>query len=265
MGFGDILGQIMQQGLGGQGQPNARVQNTARNLGAEGGGLEAILGQLQGALGRSGVDTGSLQRTAEGFSERAQDFLRKDQIGNLSGAKIGGIGAIAGALLGGGLGGAARGGAMAVLGTLALTALRNAQAARAGSAADQTAIDPADVEAVARPDSERLMLAAMISAAKADGTIDQAEMQKIIGKLGEVTADEKQFVLEQMAAPLDIGALAAQVTGGRAQAAEVYAASLLAVDSDTEQEKAYLRELAKALGLDDGTVAQLHAMTGATA
>jgi len=138
MGFGDILGQIMQQGLGGQGQPNTRVQNTARNLGAGGSGLDSILGQLQGALGRAGVDTGNLQRTADGFAESAQDFLRKDQVGGLSGAQVGGIGAIAGALLGGGLGGAARGGAMAVLGTLALSALRNAQAARGQASRDQT-------------------------------------------------------------------------------------------------------------------------------
>jgi len=264
MGFGDILGQIMQQGLGGQGQPNTRVQNTARNLGAGGSGLDSILGQLQGALGRAGVDTGNLQRTADGFAESAQDFLRKDQVGGLSGAQVGGIGAIAGALLGGGLGGAARGGAMAVLGTLALSALRNAQAARAGTPADRTPIDAADVEAVSGPQSERLMLAAMISAAKADGTIDQAEMQKIVGKLGQVTPDEKQFVLDQMAAPLDVGVLAAQVSG-KAQAAQVYAASLLAIDADSGQEKAYLRELANALGLDEGTVAQLHGMTGSTA
>ena len=108
------------------------------------------------------------------------------------------------------------------------------------------------------------MLAAMISAAKADGTIDQAEMQKIVGKLGQVTPEEKQFVLDQMAAPLDVGVLAAQVSG-KAQAAQVYAASLLAIDADSGQEKAYLRELANALGLDEGTVAQLHGMTGSTA
>ncbi|MEE4208131.1 MAG: hypothetical protein V2I43_02555 [Parvularcula sp.] len=40
----------------------------------------------------------------------------------MSGAKIGGLGAAAGAVFGGGLGGAAKGGAMAVLGTLALKA-----------------------------------------------------------------------------------------------------------------------------------------------
>ena len=48
-------------------------------------------------------------------------------------------------------------------------------------------------------------------------------------------------------------------------AAQVYAASLLAIDSDSESERAYLRALAEALGLDAETVAQLHGMTGAPA
>ena len=139
MSLGDILGQIMQQGLGAQGGQNPRLQNAAQNLGVGpgggGGGLDAIFGQLQGALGRAGIDTGGLQQTAGGFADKAKDFIRQDQVGGLSGAQIGGIGAVAGALLGGGLGGAARGGAMAVLGTIALSALKNAQARRAGQAA----------------------------------------------------------------------------------------------------------------------------------
>ena len=47
-------------------------------------------------------------------------------------------------------------------------------------------------------------------------------------------------------------------------AAEVYTASLLAIDLDTEAEIAYLRRLAQALGLDGTTVARLHQITGAT-
>jgi uncharacterized membrane protein YebE (DUF533 family) len=264
MSFGDILGQIMQQGLGGQAQGRGRMQATAQNL-SGGGGLDSIFGQLQGALGRAGIDTAGLQQTAGGFADRAGDFMRKDQVGGLSGAQIGGIGAIAGALLGGGLGGAARGGAMAVLGTLALTALKNAQAKRAGTAAPAPA-DAQEIAEVTAPGSEQLLLIAMISAAKADGTIDQAEMQKIIGKISQdsVTPAEKQFVLDQMAAPIDVSAIAAQVSGP-AQAAQVYAASLLAIDSDSEAERQYLADLARALRLDAETVAQLHQMTGAQA
>jgi uncharacterized membrane protein YebE (DUF533 family) len=153
---------------------------------------------------------------------------------------------------------------MAVLGTLALTALRNAQAAK--SAAAPAELDAVEVEAVTSPAAEKLLVTAMISAAKSDGQIDQAEMQKIIGKISadSVTPEEKQFVLEQMAAPIDIPGLAAQVHG-QPQAAQVYAASLMTIAADTPAEQAYLRELAAALDLDPAAVDQLHQMTGAGA
>lgn len=263
MSFGDILGQIMQQGLGGQSQTRGRLQTTANNLDAQ-GGLGGLFGQLQGALQKAGVDTSALGGAAGGFGDRARDFARNEQAGGLSGAQIGGIGALAGAVLGGGgLAGAARGGAMAILGTLVLNAVRKARAEADGTAPEATPIEPAEVKALTSPESEKLALRAMIAAAKADGQIDQTEMQKIIGKISadSVSADEKQFVLDEMAKPLDIAGLAADARDP-AQAAQVYAASILAIDADTDQERAYLRELATALNLDDATVTQLHKMTG---
>ena len=71
-------------------------------------------------------------------------------------------------------------------------------------------------------------------------------------------------MLEEMRAPLDIQALAAEARTP-AQAAEIYAASLLAIDIDTDNERQYLRDLAQALKLDPATVDQLHQMTGAPA
>ncbi len=266
MSLGDILGQIMQQGMGGQTQTRGRLQNTANNMDQAGGGLDAIFGQLQSALGGAG-GAGAGGGAMAGFADKARDFLGQDQVGSLSGAQIGGIGAAAGALLGGGLGGAARGGAMAVLGTLALGALKRAQASRgAAAAAAPEPIDQGEIRAVTGPDSERLVLKAMISAAKADGQIDQAEMQKIIGKISsdQVTPEEKQFVLDQMAQPLDVNALAGEARGP-AQAAQIYAASILAIDADTDTEKQYLHTLAQALRLEPAAVAQLHQMTGVPA
>jgi uncharacterized membrane protein YebE (DUF533 family) len=271
MAFGDILGQLMQQGLSGQTGTQDRLRNATQSLGQGGGGMDQILGQITGALSRAGVDTAGLQQGAGGLADKARDFLGKDQVGSLSGAQIGGIGALAGAILGGGLGGAARGGTMAVLGTLAISALRRAQAARATESAQGAAAAPAvpqitdhEVAAVTGPDAEKTLLKAMISAAKADGQIDQAEMQKIIGKIsdGSVTDEEKQFVLAEMSAPIDIPGLAAEAKNA-AQAAQIYAASILAIDADTPQEQQYLAELAGALGLDGATVAQLQQMTGA--
>ena len=86
----------------------------------------------------------------------------------------------------------------------------------------------------------------MISAAKADGQVDQAEMEKIIGKISadSVTPEEKA-----VRARRDARAARHPGAGGRtprtpAQAAEVYAASLLAIDIDTDHERQYLRDLA---------------------
>jgi uncharacterized membrane protein YebE (DUF533 family) len=261
MSFGAILNQLMNSGLGG-GHPQDRVGTAARNLGAGGSPVDGILGQIQGALGGAGGAGG-------GFADKARDFMTKDQVGGLSGTQLGGIGALAGALLGGGVGGAARGGALAVLGTLAVTALRNAKANAAGQPAQtggMLTIEPEEVAEVAGPGAAQLMVRAMISAAKADGNIDQTEMQTIIGKVGEegVTAEEKAFVMSELAAPVDIAALAGAVQG-EAQAAEVYSASLVAIDVDTEAERQYLRDLAAALNLDAATVQQLHQMTGAPA
>jgi len=261
--FGNIIGQMLQQGMGGQTQTNARVAQSAQSIGAS-GGVEGILGQLQGALGGQGGAGGALG----GFAEMAKNFLSKDQVGGLSGAQVGGIGALAGAVLGGGAKGAARGGAMAVLGTLALSALKNAQAKAAqGAVAPQdVTLTQEDVAGIAGPETERLILRAMISAAKADGQIDQAEMEKIVGRASAdgVTDEEKAFVMAEMRGPVDVAALAAEVRSP-AQAAEVYAASLLAIDIDSEQEKAYLRALATALRLDEAAVSELHRMTGAPA
>ena len=275
MGFADILGQLVQQGANGSARANDRLSRGASELDRQGGGLGEIFGQLQqqfGAPGGSGASTPGAG--LGGLAEMAKSFLGKEQVGGMSTGQIGGIGAAAGALLGGGVGGAAKGGLMAILGTMALSALKNSQAnagsgATAGAGTGQVrelTVGPREAEELVGESTQKLILKAMISAAKADGAIDQAEMEKIIGRLadGSVTAEEKQFVMDEMRAPLDVDALAAQANSP-AKAAEVYAASLLAIDLDSEQEKRYLGELSKALRLDRNTVARLHQMTGTTA
>ena len=257
MGFGDLLGQMIQQGVGGPSRPGDRLDQTLQGLGGSGGALDGLFSQLQGALGGSGGAGGQLG----GLADMAKDFLGQKQVGGLTGGQLGGIGAIAGALLGGGAGGAVKGGAMAVLGTLAISALKAAQAG--SSAPGAVEASPEEVKALASPSTEKLLVSAMISAAKADGQVDQAEMEKIIGKLSadSVTDEEKQFVMSQLSTPVDIPALAAQVTSP-AQAAAVYVASLVAITPDSEAEKAYLADLATALGLDDATAALLRQTAG---
>ena len=265
MSFGAILGQLMQEGMKGGGG-GGRLDQMLRNFGTQSGGGAAggfgdVLNQLRGALGGAPGATGS--GGFGGVATQAKDFLGKEQVGGLSTGQIGGIGAIAGALLGGGAGGAAKGGAMAILGTLAISALRAAQARAGEPEAAEAPPAREEIAAVTGPDAERLMLLAMISAAKADGSVDEEEMRKIIGKAGEneVTDEEKQFILSELATPVNIDALAAQASSPT-QAAAVYAASLLAINADTPAEKDYLARLASALNLDPATVAELEKTAG---
>ena len=105
-------------------------------------------------------------------------------------------------------------------------------------------------------ENARLMIRAMIQAAKADGAIDPAERAAILGDLGDASEAEIAFVEAELDAPLDLAGFAAGV-GGTVKA-QVYAASLMAIAVDTEAERAYLRGLAQALALDPAAVAGIH-------
>ena len=198
MGFADILGQLVNQRAGGHGQTHDRLSNTAQNLDSQGGGIGQIFQQLQNQLGSAGgASAGGAGGGLGGLADMAKQFLGKEQVGGMNTGQIGGIGAAAGALLGGGVGGAAKGGVMAILGTMALSALRNsganaAPAAPAGQMPELT-VEPHEAEELVSENTQKLVLRAMISAAKADGAIDQSEMEKIIGQAGSgsVTAEEK--------------------------------------------------------------------------
>lgn len=102
----------------------------------------------------------------------------------------------------------------------------------------------------------KLMIRAMIQAAKADGTIDEAERAQILAQLGEASAEEVAFVQAELDRPIDILGLAGDVH--EAARVQVYSAALMAITVDTEAEKTYLRSLAAALALDPETVAQVH-------
>ena len=99
----------------------------------------------------------------------------------------------------------------------------------------------------------------MLAAAKADGKIDAEEKSKIFSRLesADLSAEDKAFVFDELAAPLDIQAVAAGAQCPE-HAAEIYAASLVAIENETPQERAYLRELAAALALEPGLVDAIH-------
>ncbi len=103
----------------------------------------------------------------------------------------------------------------------------------------------------------------MINAAKADGKIDGAEMQRIVGKLKKdgISEEERAFLEAELNKPLDIDGLVSQVKSPEV-AVQVYAASLLAIEVDTAGEKDYMRRLAQGLGLNQQTVDNVHELLG---
>ena len=69
------------------------------------------------------------------------------------------------------------------------------------------------------------------------------------------------IALTAMQAPLDLDGLVAEVKTP-AIAAQVYAASLLAIEVDTDEERHYLQVFASRLGLNGQQVANLHQAVG---
>lgn len=109
--------------------------------------------------------------------------------------------------------------------------------------------------------SAALALRAMIQAIKADGTLDAAEKRKLMDHLGEASRDEVAFVNAELQAPVDVQGLARQVPNG--MEAQVYLASLMAIDLDNQEEAKYLAALAEALELRPAEVNALHDRAGA--
>jgi uncharacterized membrane protein YebE (DUF533 family) len=189
---------------------------------------------------------------------------------------------VAGAVLGGGAPGgnaAAGAGSMAIFGTLAAQALEMAKSMMGGGQPpagmpnvrmdDQTAVI-AGMRAPQTPQEQQqvvdvatLTLKAMLNAAKADGQIDEQEKERLLGKLreGGITAEEQRFINNEIQRPIDIDALVRAVPNQQV-GAQIYAASLMAIDVDTDAERRYLGDLAAKLRLDPNAVAFLHKSMG---
>ncbi|XBQ16947.1 MAG: tellurite resistance TerB family protein [Oceanicaulis sp.] len=174
------------------------------------------------------------------------------------------------------MGKAAKYGAVAAIGGLAYHAWQNRNKAGQGQAAQTQGSVPAveaDYEAAPQasaflpaPSDEaaqdalgKALVRAMIAAAKSDGKIDAEEKAAIFERLNTMDLDaaDKAFVFDELSAPLDINAVVAPAKTPEI-AAEIYAASLVAIEADTAAEKAYLQMLAARLDLDEGLVAEIH-------
>ncbi len=274
--FSDLIGGLIQNAMAPSGQQRmgSALEDLARNGmsslggGAQGGAPNAQAAPGGGGMGGMGDILGQVMGAVQGSLSNASQ----------NPAQAGGIGAILGGLLGGGgdsVKGALGGGALAMLASVAFKALQGAgqdqpQGAPGGATmpgfnmpgltAPQTQAEEQDADATAQ-----IILKAMISAAKADGQIDATEVQRIVGKLQEVGMDEetKAWVMNEMNQPLNLDALAAAIPS-QAVAAEVYAASLLAIEVDTDAERAYLAQLVQKTGLHPMVAQHLQQSMGVT-
>lgn len=272
-GLGSMM-QQQQQSRQGQGshRTGGGILGDLMNAGSRrggSGGLNDLLGQVLG--GRSGgAGTGRPyggpnSAGALGGLGGILDNLTRNAGG--SRGTTGGYGQGGGGLLGGLAGGAAAGGLGGLLG-----GILNGPAQRGAQANNDATFGEVFNDAVARQDEPEvaptaeqnavagLMLRATIQAAKADGRIDEAERERLLGQLGDLDDDDRAFIRQQMAAPVDAQALAREVPKGLE--AQVYLMSLMAIDFDSREEAEYLHSLADALGIDRATTNQIHEQVG---
>lgn len=127
------------------------------------------------------------------------------------------------------------------------------------AAPEGTAFLPAPTDEAAQDALGQALVRAMIAAAKADGKIDAEEKAAIFERLDamDLDAQSKAFVFDELSAPLDVNAVVAGATCPET-AAEIYAASLVAIEADTPAEQAYLQMLAARLELEPGLVQEIH-------
>ncbi|PWQ94864.1 DUF533 domain-containing protein [Leucothrix arctica] len=244
------------------------------NSGSSTGGLGGMLGGLMG--GQQGGSTGGLGGLLGSLTGGST---------SQTGGSAGGLGGLLGGLMGGQQGGSSAGGLGGLLSGLAgqgqqggatgglgglLGQLGGATAATSGSTPDfgsmfNDALQGNAPEQVSDADERNaaVLLRAMISAAKSDGQLDADEKAKITEHLSEdgVTEEEAEFVRNELAAPLDLQGLIADVPSGLEQ--QVYLMSLMSITLDTKEEAVYLDALRQGLNISEQASNEIHTQLGA--
>ncbi len=258
--LGDVMGDILS---GGRGSRTTAGRSDPAGTGG-GGGLGDLLEELTG--GRAG---GTVARGPSGGGG-LDDILGRATRGG-GGGLGGGLGDILGSVLGGAVGGAL-GGAMTRGGGAApapggpageITPNRDANFGEVLNQAFHKKGEPDVAPTPTQDAAAGLMLRAMIQAAKADGEIDKAEQDKLLGNLGEATEAEITFVKQELAKPLDVEGLIRQVPEGLGP--QIYTMSVMAIDLDNQTEAQYLHTLATGLGIGRAQVNMIHEKLGVPA
>jgi uncharacterized membrane protein YebE (DUF533 family) len=204
-----------------------------------------------------GGQQGDARSKSSGASGSSGGMISSDHI---AGAAVGGL---AGLLLGSKkarkiAGPVAQLGGLAAVGTLAFQAYQAWQAKQNGQTPPSATPEAEGTKFLPRNDTARndlslMVLSAMIAASKANGHIDAAEQDKIFARINEndLSADAKAYLMDQFRKPLTIPELAAYAKTPEL-AADLYTASVMAIQPDTATEVSYLNNLAGALNLDPG-------------
>lgn len=258
---GNVLGSILGSALG-QNQ-NQQTQG--------GGAIGDILGGLLGGGQQSGSGgaMGDILGSLLGGGSRQQPQSGGglgDLLGSLVGGQSqqapsgGGMGDLLGSILGGS-GGSQNAGLGGLL-TGALTKYAQVQNPQAPTPApDNFDMLPQGIDPREAQEQAALIIRAMINAAKSDGNIDEAEQEKIIAKLGDITQAEADFVRSEFRAPLNVDEFVRSIPRGMEQ--QIYAVSLMAINLDDNKEAQYLDQLARGLGIQPQVANQIHEQLGA--
>jgi uncharacterized membrane protein YebE (DUF533 family) len=283
-----ILGSLLGSGglsKGTGGSVLGNILGSALNGGASqqtqgGGALGDILGSLIGGGSAKTTTGGSMGDLLSGLLGGGQQTQGGGSMGDLLGSLLGGgqqsqrqaptqsggsMGDLLGSLLGGGSqgGSSSLGGAGGLGGLLGGALAKYAQAQNADAPTpDHSNCDhlPIGVEPAQAADQATLIIRAMINAAKADGSIDRDEQERVIAKLGDITQAEADFVRAEFNAPLDVEGFIRSIPRGLEQ--QIYAVSLTAIDLDTNKEAHYLAQLAEGLGIEPRVANMIHEQLG---
>lgn len=246
MDFMSLLGSLVQGRTASSPAASSRMSNA-------GGVIQDLLGSLMGA---------------------GQAVKQKVGGDNLA---AGGIGALLGALMGGSKSttmNSLGGGMMGLLGMMAYKALSGTMSGKAGATSQPSAQEysqPSQSYAreYTQPSPQQqnidaeIIITAMIDAAKADGQVDPAELSRIMDtmKSSGIGQDGINYVIQKLQGPMETAKILSAVNGRPDLAAQVYSASLMAIDVDTDAERQYLATLADAMGLSPAVVRNIEQLT----
>ncbi len=268
-----ILAQVKEQAVKFGGPSGAELVDTlTKAFGQATEGVKEGATKIGDATGARDVVTNAAGgKSPEELLAQVKDLMSKNQLG--TGAVLGGLGAILfGTRTGRGVTtGAAKIGALALIGGLAYKAYQNYQAGKPLITGPQNAATEAPAGSGFEPaaisnDAATHIIRAMIAAAAADGRIDDREYMRIVESAGGTAAspEAKSFLERELRSPATAASLAASVKSAE-EALQVYTAARVAIDGDNASETGFLAELAASLGIDPDLARQVDATAKSTA